>query len=519
MKTRKLVIFIIAMALIASMLCVPASATSFTAMIVQGNTKGIADCKVVFEALKNVPNGNSYTISNRGWTYDNGNSFHNYSKWTNGKTNSAYPIAGEQHLIEARSHDVLYWSGHGGNGSDSDSGIGPKLNAHPKDTRIIDYGPGETRQPEIDVASALGVREENWKSTSQWNKNSRLTVAIFAACSVLDNYYGGCKYLARAMKASNVRVIAGYHENSKPNPWDIYIAHDFFYGNEKAVYKNRCVTNGESIRSSWEAVNEVDDAGPNWAVLCYKEGGNQYYRLPGFPGKTYAAPSEDATVYRYRADYKDPTGGEIMPTGQNIISRALPIEVRVSAPDSQSLNSEGKSYFTMYREMNADVTGHLDEEAQGLVASDYIDGKYKNGIELIGTVFCEEVDEDVGCVPGTEVVVGKNFCYNNQYGNVRLLNNFYKVCTDSDGIYMVVDRWRDVTVSSEETTANTAVLTSDSARRVASYADKENITDTELVYVPINENTYRLCYEMTSEYSAPYYLDAVTGNEITVFCD
>ena len=85
----------------------------------------------------------------------------------------------------------------------------------------------------------------------------------------------------------------------------------------------------------------------------------------------------------------------------------------------------------------------------------------ESGIEWIGTIYCEEVNEDIGAVPGTESVVGKTFCYNNQYNGIRLVDNFYKVATDADGVYSTMDRWADIVEQSEETTENTAILSAD----------------------------------------------------------
>ena len=265
MKKSKIISILIAVALVASVCVTPAAATSYTAMIVQGNTPDVGDCKVVFENLKNVPDGNSYTISNRGWHYNNGNSYHNYSKWPT--SSSEYSLACAQDLIDAKNYDVLYWSGHGGRNP-------IRLNVHPSSN---DYGPGSSQQPTINIASTLGVDSSNWASTSQWNKNSRLKVAIFSACQVLDNSYGDCKYLVRAMKASNVRVIAGYHLTSPTNPVDTNIATAFFDNTQ-----NGGVSGGESIRSSWQTANELNSAASRWAVLCYKDNSNQYYRIPGF---------------------------------------------------------------------------------------------------------------------------------------------------------------------------------------------------------------------------------------------
>lgn len=71
----------------------------------------MGDCKVVFEELKNVPNGNAYSISNRGWHYNNGNSYHNYDKWKLGySSDPEYALASAQNLIDAGTHDEQWLS-------------------------------------------------------------------------------------------------------------------------------------------------------------------------------------------------------------------------------------------------------------------------------------------------------------------------------------------------------------------------------------------------------------------------
>lgn len=54
MKKSKRISLLVAIALVASVCVIPASATSYTAMIIQGNTPDVGDCKVVFENIKNM---------------------------------------------------------------------------------------------------------------------------------------------------------------------------------------------------------------------------------------------------------------------------------------------------------------------------------------------------------------------------------------------------------------------------------------------------------------------------------
>lgn len=502
-KITKITALILSVLFSLSSLVTTAFATGYTAMIVQSNTSDVGDCKVFFEQLKRVPGKNSYTIDNIGWRYKSGNSKHNYEYWLEGKSHTDYELAKAQNLINAGRYDVLYWSGHGASGP-------IRLNYHSSKHPEYDYGPGESGQPTINIASTLKVNTSNWANTSLWNKNSNLKVAIFAACQVLDNSYGDCKYLVRAMKASNIRVIAGYHITSPTHPKDIRIAESFFNNST-----GRCVTNGESIRSSWQTANELHGESGSWAVLCYKDGYNQYYRIPGFPGNTYSAPSSSATVYRFWSQYTDSTGGQPMTTSANSEGAALPLEITViPSIDTQASNDKE---LTVYREMNDTCQSTIDENSQRLIAESYLSEKHRGGLEAIGTVYCEEMDEDIGAVPGTETVIGKTFCYMNQYNGIKLLNNFYKVATDADGVYCVIDKWRDIAVPSEEAMNNPAILSADAICNLADSFGEEDSENAGLVYVPINESTYRLCYEITHADGDATYLDAATGEGVEVF--
>lgn len=502
MKKRRIIGTLIALALMVSLTATAYAGTTYKAIIVQGNTKDVGDCKVFYNKLKAVPDGNNYVITNRGWHFagpdsDPGkNSYHNYDAWPTEAMNPEYALASAQDLINAKDYDVLYWSGHGGPA---------KLNVHPANRPEDDYGPGATMQPEIDIGQTLCLDTNNWASTSKWNKSSRLKVAIFAACSVLDE--SRCTHMVRAMKASNVRVIAGYHKTSPSHPKDTNIATAFFsYGTNDGVLR------GQSIRNSWQVANELYGVGDNWAVLCYQSNSNQYYRMPGFPGNTYAAPASNATVYRFWKDYPDPNDGQLMTTGS--ADDALPLEITVSNGNGRSAGPVGA---TVYREMNDDHQGSLDNETQRGLAEDYIDEKYQSGIEGIGTVYCEEVDEETGVVPGTVSEVGKTFCYSNQYSGIRLVDNFYKVATDATGVYFTIDRWKDVAGSSEATTGNTPVLSADSI--AVPCAEGESVAYTEMVYMPVSATTYRLCYEVTLSDGSIYYVNAVTGETVDLFVE
>lgn len=196
----------------------------------------------------------------------------------------------------------------------------------------------------------------------------------------------------------------------------------------------------------------------------------------------------------------------------SLCDNVLPLEISTAAGASRSANNDG---LITYRDMNEDHQGTLDEAAQRVLAQEYLDEKYQAGIEWVGTISCEEVNEDVGSVPGTESVVGKTFCYNNQCSGIRLVNNFYKVATDADGVYSTMDNWKDITSQSDANTGNTQIVEPEGV--AVPYAEDTSIESMELVYVPVDATTYRLCYEVALSDLTTYFVDAVTGDVIDIY--
>jgi len=495
-KKHRILTLVLSIVMTVSLFMTSAQATGFTAMIAQGNTTDVGDCKAVFSWLKQVPNGNTYTIYNEGWLYNNGNSY------------AVTTRATAQNLIDAGSRDVLYWSGHG-----ASNPLRLNVNA------TVTGGTYST----INIPSTLQVNTSNWANTCVWNKNTNLKAVFFAACSVLDNTYDECKYLARAMKASNVRVIAGYHMTSPTHPTDTNIANSFF-----SNAANNGVSGGESIRSAWQTANELNNASANWAVLCFKENYNQYYRVPGFPGNTYTAPSSTAAVYRFWSNYKDPTGGQPMATLSASGNSNLPLELRIvdsiSADYSSlkgKLQSAKDSELFVARELDdsANMTSNvLDADALQRIAEVYINSAFKNNIPLlntiktVGTISCEEIDEDTGVVPNSETVVGKTFCYSNQYNGIRIEDNFVKVGTDMSGIYFVANKWKSIEAAGQRTLQDINMLTlAEAVQAALGSQNNTSVISHEMVYAPTNGDIYRLCYKLVLSDGTTTYIDCESG--------
>lgn len=64
---------------------------------------------------------------------------------------------------------------------------------------------------------------------------------------------------------------------------------------------------------------------------------------------------------------------------------------------------------------------------------------------------------------------------------------------------------------------NPAILSADAICNLADSFGEEDSENAGLVYVPINESTYRLCYEITHADGDTTYLDAATGEGVEVF--
>lgn len=489
---RRVTSMILVASLIAGLGTMNAFAATYNATIQQGNTPDVMDCVEIFDGLKSVPSGNTYIIDNFGWQ-------------RNVSTNSPIHLAQcatPSEFASSGKYDFMYWSGHGGSGP-------LRLNVNASRT----YGSYTT----FDVANTLNVNNSNWASTSAWNKSSPLKVAIIAACYSLDNTYNDCKYWARAMRASNLRVVAGYHISSPTDPYDTKIAHAFFSNSI-----NGGVKGGESVRSSWQTANEMYSQNAAWAVMCYKENGNQYYRIPGFPGKTYSAPSSNATIYRFWNQYKDPESSGQIITPNSVATNPLPLELKattglhIANPAGITAASlENDSQLISVRELeDSPIT---DESAQKALAEEFLHNNISlsaqksidSAIKTVGTITCEEIDEEIGLVEGSQVEVGKTYCYNNQYNGVKVFNNFLKIGTDSSGIYFIINKWSDMAPTGTQTTQN---VQSRPYAKLASDVDDE----TALIYVPVGNNTYRLAYEVLNEDDQPTYYDWETLDEIEI---
>jgi hypothetical protein len=526
MKKRAISIILIISAFMA-ILSLNAAATNYTAMIAQGNTNDNGDCKMFYNKLQTVPSGNTYAITNVGWTYSgSGNASMNQQRAT------------ADNLKSAKNYTVLYWSGHGGSNPLT-------LNETPSNPSAA-----TGTWSEIDVATTLGVSGANWATAAEWTTSSAIRVAIFGACKILDNTYGDVKYLARVMKASNVRVIAGYHGTSPTTGDDTNIAEDFFLNNNTNDSNYGVgVSSGESIRSSWEKANSAYSASAPWAVLCYTSNNNQYYRMPGFPGNTYSAPASNASVYRYRQGL---SGNETIATtsaassasiigssnvgvigSSNAQLSSIPAEIYINQEElvvdttavSTAIGDSSMSILTASDEITNRETVEsdtdLDSAVQYEIVSDFVENAIGSAalddfILSVSDVIRDEIDPDEGVVENSETVVGKTYCYSNQYMGVRIADNFIKVGTDEEGVYYFINKWQNVEAAPELNSGSSSISRGESRLTASEAFDAIDVTSSEiysceLVYADAGNGSYRLSYEIVLTAGGRYFVDCVTG--------
>ena len=443
-------------------------AVQYSAIIMQGNTNEEDDCNAVYTYLKN--NG-TYRMTPIGWTrYTNGTSSIN----TQRVTSTQFRISD--------GYDVAYYSGHGAKSSGY-----PVLNASASNQ-------SGTSSP-FNVASLLGVSGSNWRNESLWNTGDSLKVLILASCHQLDSSI--MKYYARLMRASNIRAVAGYHSTGPGHPTDVNIANDFF------AYANA----GNSIWYSWQHANE-DNGNKPWAVLVYQSNANQYYRLPGFPGRTYSAPSSTASVYRYASHLG--SSYEVVPTSvspspntlevSSAAAAALPLTIRVEA--NNAVDSAVEQLGIENRESVDPTTGNLalDSSATDEIVEAVLNENMLDNVVLYQypVVRCE-VDPDTGAVEGTDVIVQRTYKYYNTYNGVRINNSSINFTVDANGIAYVANNWKDVSVNqvSVQTMASSTVDVQTAINNITE-AGYSGFSDAhvDFVYEPDEDGYCKLCYEV-----------------------
>lgn len=447
------------------------------ALVLQGNTVRASDCHAIYNGLMS-----RYTINTVGWTWNGTNSY-----------SENYQRATANDFLQAGQYTFAYYSGHG---SRTD-GI-PKLNANASSTYGA-YSP-------FDVSALLGVNTSDWRNSCSWKDWGEINVLMLAACYQLDSSI--VKYYARAMRASDIRAIAGYNESAPVHETDTNIANQFISLAEA----------GNSVWYSWQHANwNTTNGYQPWAVLVYTENANQYYRIPGFPGNTYPTPSANAAVFRY-ADFLDG------PSAVGFSSSPV-VPENISAEITLSFSNSSSPTFVTQREVaesgNVMQSSELFE-SKIVVADEYVSNilsndNLSNSVCMEESVIREEVDPDDGIVEGTAQTVEKVYTYYNTYNGIKILDDFIKVGVDCNGVNTVLNNWRELSnneVAACAETTFTPLLASNALDIALSNANANadgEIISQMLAYYPIGNGTYRLCYEYIIDGSV-YYIDAETGD-------
>lgn len=113
----------------------------------------------------------------------------------------------------------------------------------------------------------------------------------------------------------------------------------------------------------------------------------------------------------------------------------------------------------------------------------------------------------LGIVDGTATTIEKGYTYYDTYNGIKLRDSFISISVDADGITGIVDSWKERTISAIPASMVTRenMISASAASEVAlqhaesfNYAVIEPEVNGDLSYVPVGDNVYQLCYEITT---------------------
>lgn len=249
----------------------------------------------------------------------------------------------------------------------------------------------------------------------------------------------------------------------------------------------------------------------------------EYYRLPGFPGSFEASPSSK-TVYRYTSKNINGTGA--ISRAASFINREIPYEIKVSedtldldtavlgdnCPVS-SLDDDAQAKIINLRENKLDSIALEDAQNNNAVIIENlgIDSNLSSAIINNYALLETEIKEDGS--DGEENNIGVVSTYQQQYRGIPLEDNFFTVCSDSDGVFSVIDRWSEISeIDSSQ------IIEPITIRKAEEILDSKlnfkapEIKSCEYVYKKTENGTYRLSVKLVSENNQQYYVDAVSGD-------
>jgi hypothetical protein len=361
------------------------------------------------------------------------------------------------------------------------------------------------------------INGPSFKTLDYFNptSSSPLKIAIFAACYQLDGNSNRVSF-ANKMRNSKVRVIAGYHEQA-PSSQDKTLVDHFFVA----------VKDGNSVRYSWEVANvEVGKSG-SWIVLAYKDGYNEYYRMPGFKNERnseYPTPTSSTPIYRYwglsnpAAEVKT-----VMPSGDKAseyLSEGVPLKIvpisdkpKIGADDIKNIMPDvtiATSYDSQritVREPNDIAIGNISEV--NTITRELLSNQLNLGSVVDNSlveeylVKCAEIKEDG--TDGPSEIISKRITYNNSAYGIPIEGNMVSVGVDNDGVYDIIDSWRDIQPVSEIAGSNYSrsqkYTYSDVILSAEEYLKSEgkeinDIEDSGLIYAKNDIGEYELSYSI-----------------------
>lgn len=144
-----------------------------------------------------------------------------------------------------------------------------------------------------------------------------------------------------------------------------------------------------------------------------------------------------------------------------------------------------------------------------------IDSNLSNAI--INNYALLETEIKEGGSDGEENNIGVASTYQQQYRGIPLEDNFFTVCSDSDGVFSVIDRWSEISeIDSSQIIEPINIHKAEEILDSKLNSKAPEIDSCEYVYKKTENGTYRLNLKLVSENNKQYYVDAVSGDLETV---